>query len=813
MEKVITFNGRNPIPEGIRGHPSHFVSPKVKESKEYTRMKLEAIDAESTSGTYSMFRAKAEDYADWRSYAAGDQSVDQYKQVLMNPKHKRKGGRINRDQLSYKVLDWTPLGVAPKFVNVLVGRLIGQDNTIGVKAVDPKAIDARRQKEISMQEWVLNQQFLAEIQKTTGIQFASPMEQDAIPPPTNLQEVRNYMDMFYKEHYCLALMDMLTVLKDQDNYSQVLKMAATDLVEVGVGVTKTYRIGNRIKRRRCIPERMVTNNCKAEDFSDFEYGGEYWDLSIGELRELVQDQLTEDELKDIASQVSGKQFDDVTPYFKQYHAYPYDNIRITVLDAVWFSPDQETYEETINSYGNITTYDKEWDWAAQVSTDEYNNSTVNKARGSKMRRRVLNNLYQGMLVVGTKYVFNHGKCRDMLRNESDIGTCIGPFCIYSIKPIMKMLKPVFDSIQRNWLQYQHHINKSRPQGLDIEFTALQDVNIGGAGGEKMKPKDVLELYFDTGILLWKRRDWSGASNNWRPINELQNGLSPAAAQHFQNIVSEMDLLRAMVGLTDVASAETPNAETSKKATELGDGAVEDAIRYLYHAFDQVNIGTAKRTIMHISAMAANGMAPDYTEAIGTSSMLNLQMLADIGAHEYGAYLIREDTKEMKARLRSYTEAGIATGTLYTYEAWEIEHEPNPYRAISLLKMYQKQKDQAKQQQMMETYQAELQKNIESANATEDAKRQSLQFEYQLKGEYELAAANARMIENREKLRDEILLEKVKQGGQLNEEQEKRVTELMKINTQGQWDVMIADRKAKEAEAKRKEQAAKKPKVA
>jgi hypothetical protein len=799
-----------PVIEENFGYPSHFIDPAIKQTPEYARKYIGAIDSEYNKGSGNfVFRARAEEYAEWRAYAKGDQSIDQYKRILLNPKHKREGGKKNRDRMSYKNLDWSILPIAPKFVNVLVGRLISQDNGIGVKAVDPKAVNARRQKKLSMQEFVINQKFLQEVSDKTGIQFDSPLEDDVIPAPTNLAEIDLHMEMFYKEHYCLQLMDMLKLLNTHDNYDQILKEVADDLVKVGIAATRTYRIGDRIKRRRCIPERMVTNHCKSEDFKDFQHGGEYWDLTIGQLRELAGNQFTEEEYKKIAEKITGREFNISSDYFDKNQSYPYDHIRITVLDAVWFSPDQETYQVKPNQYGNMTVYEKDWNWISHVSTDEFNNSPINQANKSTIVRRTLNNLYQGMLVVGTEYVFNYGKCKDMLRNESNIGTTIGPFTIYSLgfDSIMRQLKTVFDNIQRNWLQYQHHINKSRPMGMDIEYTALQDISIGGKSGEKMSPKEVLELYFDTGILLWRRKDWGGQSqnNNWRPVNELNNGLSAAAAEHFRNIINEIDLLRSIIGLNELTDASTPNSETGKFVGQQAIGAVDHAVKYLHHAFDQINIGTQLRTVMHISAMAQNGMAPDYTEAIGLDSMMFLASMSEMGAHEYGIYLLRQPSVEMKQRLSLYVSEAIRAQTLLPEEAFEIEEETNPYRAIKLLKMYRKQKEQAKMREMEQTYKLEAQKNVESVTVSETEKRKTMEFEWTLKGKFEFDKNQAEILKNRELLRDQIVLAKLQAGQELTKIEAERVTKIMTEDTKGEWNMMIAqaNNEAKAKEAKNK----------
>lgn len=798
---------KSEIEEGQNGFPSHFVSPEVKQSKAYTLRWLDAIDKGGKTGGSPAFRNRAEDYQRWRELANGNQPVDQYKPLLGAARKKRAGGKRNRDKISYRAQNWEILAVAPKFVNVLIGRLIGQNNEIGVKAIDGKAMSARRHKKLQMEEWLVNQQFLKQVSQSTGIQFETPLEDDMFPPPTNFQELKIHMEMFYKEHYCLELMDMLNLLNQHDDYPQILKEVAEDLIKVGIAATKTYRVGGRIKRRRCIPERMVTNAVKFDDFRDLQYAGEYWDLTIGELREIAQDQFTEDDYRRIAEIATNNQFHEsqCAAFYQENYRYPYDNVKITVLDAIWFSPDQETYQIKPNRYGNTVVYEKEWNWMGHLSENEFNEYPANKANKSRIIRRELNNLYQGMLIVGTDYVFNYGKARDMLRNESNIGTCIGPFMIYTLgfDSLMRQLAPVFHSIQLNWLQYNHHVQKSRPAGLDIEFSALTDVNLKGTAGEKMTPKEVLELYFDTGILLWRRQGRDGQNSNWRPIQELNNGLSKAAADHFQNVINGIDLLRTIVGLNELTDASTPGAETGKFVAQVASGAVEDAIRYLHHAFDQINLGTQKRTVMHISAMAKEGMDPDFAEALGIDTMAFLGGMAEMGAHEYGVYLMRQPTEEMMVRLMGYTQESIKAGWLMPEEAFEIEEEAkkNIYRAVRLMKMYRERKRQQEAAAAEKVFEDELKKNAASSRATAEAEMDKLSHEYELKKEFLYEESKTKIMESRELIRDQLLLEKVKQGGKLSEIEEQRVTELMKINAQGEWDLRIQAKKAEEAKAK------------
>jgi len=602
--------------------PSDFIDPRLKEKPDYALRWAEAVDGRSNtsenpffSGGGNSVRIGKKDYHRMpllRSYARGEQPIEKYKPIL-GVRDKKVANDPNNE--SYKVLSWEILGIAPKFVNVLVGKLIGQNNDIGINAIDKQARDARIEKKIELQEYLINQPLYEAVTKATGLGFAGPVQEDVMPPPQNMGEIDTHINMFYKEKYCLAVQDMLREVNEQDGYLEVLKECAIDMVEVAVGITKTYRVQNRIMRRRCIPERCVSSSSVKDTGEDIKYFGEYWDLTIGQLKEIAGDQFKEEDYRKIAEEVGNQKFDSINTadYFNQYMCYPWDNTKITVLDLIWFSPDWETHQVGQNRYGNVSITKKDYSWWDGLRKKGVTEQVFNEKNESKVIRFKLDNQYQAMWVIGTKFVVNFGKSKDMLKNESSIGKTVGPYTIYKLKkcPIEPII-PTLNNIQINWLQYQHHAAKSRPAGLDIEFSALQDISLDGAGGTRMKPKEVLRLYFETGILLWRRKGADGQNSNWRPIQEMHNGMSPAMMQHFQNIINNMNLLRDQIGLNELTDASTPNSEMGKAVALMASGAKDDALRSIFVGFDQVNLGTHQKMVMHISWIGATRLAPEYT---------------------------------------------------------------------------------------------------------------------------------------------------------------------------------------------------------
>jgi hypothetical protein len=800
------YDKRNPA------FPSDFLSPTEKASKEYSLRWARAIDGVGLTGAENGLypgmggeNSSSTKYELWRAYARGNQSIDKYKPILGIRNKTRRDPQAN----SYRTLNFEILDIASKYVNVLIGKLLKQNNDIGINAVDKRAQDDRRKKKMEMQEYIVNKEFLKSVSKVTGIEFQTPVHDDVMPPPETLGEVNLYDQMFYKEDYCMVVQDLLKLMNEQDNYTELLSEVARDLVEIGVAVTKTYRVQNKILRRRCVPERMIISSSQKSTCDDLKYVGEYWDLTIGQLKEIAGDQLSEKDYQKIAEQTTGASYDNfnVPKYYSENLCYPWDNTKITVGDFTWWSPDWETYQVGANRFGNVAVSKKEFDWWKNLEEKGVTEEKFNKANESKVVRYALDNQYGCMWVLKTDFVINYGKCKDMLRNESSIGKTEGPFTIYkSKKCIMESIIPTLDNIQIQWLQYQHHAAKSVPAGPAIEFSALQDISIEGAGGKKITPKEALQIYFETGILLWRRRDAHGNMSNFKPIEQLAGGISNAMEKHFNFMIQDINLLRDQIGLNELTDASTPNSEMGKAVATMAAGATDDALRGLHFGFDWINLGTHKKTVMHISGMAATGLAPQYTEALGLQAMAIVALLSDLTIHELGVYPMKQPTEQMKAWINEYCKAGITNGTLYEEEAFEIQTEPNIWRSIRLLKMYRRQKQEQKAKEMQAQYQGEQEKNIASAQATAEAQKGAIDYEMEKKKELVWETEAAKQETEAKSIANQAFLiriqAKLDAKQELTMEEERRLTELMKIREQGKNQVMVAKVKPKPTAGKK-----------
>ena len=97
--------------------PSQVVSDLEKMSYEYGLKVAKAIQHEWFSKSYggsdsNRFRGNVSKFHTLRLYARGEQSIQKYKDELS----------INGD-LSYLNLDWTPVPIIPKFVDIVVNGI------------------------------------------------------------------------------------------------------------------------------------------------------------------------------------------------------------------------------------------------------------------------------------------------------------------------------------------------------------------------------------------------------------------------------------------------------------------------------------------------------------------------------------------------------------------------------------------------------------------------------------------------------------------------------------------------------------------
>ena len=159
--------------------PSQAVSDAVKNSQEYGLSVARAIEQEwfNRDNSVGRFWQTRDEYNKLRLYARGEQSIRKYKDEFA----------INGD-LSYLNLDWKPVPIIPKFVDIIVNGMQDRLFTIKAFAQDPIATGKRTKFVENIQRDLHAKEILAEIEAELGVNARNVPEEKL---PANICRTQN----------------------------------------------------------------------------------------------------------------------------------------------------------------------------------------------------------------------------------------------------------------------------------------------------------------------------------------------------------------------------------------------------------------------------------------------------------------------------------------------------------------------------------------------------------------------------------------------------------------------------------------------
>jgi hypothetical protein len=211
----------------INAFPSQVVSDLEKMSGEYGLKVGQAIAGEWLHETRSgnRFNNSNRNYHNLRLYARGEQSIQKYKDELS----------INGD-LSYLNLDWKPVPIIPKFVDIIVNGISERLYDIRAYSQDPFGISKRTEYMESMLGDLATQNLNDLTEQTLGITI-NENEKEEIPG--SKEELELHMQLTYKQAVEIAEEQALNVLLEGNDYDLIKKRFYYDLAVLGIGAVKT----------------------------------------------------------------------------------------------------------------------------------------------------------------------------------------------------------------------------------------------------------------------------------------------------------------------------------------------------------------------------------------------------------------------------------------------------------------------------------------------------------------------------------------------------------------------------------------------
>ena len=275
----------------IKGYfPSQAVSDAEKLSSEYGLKVGKAIEKEwfDVGSGFNKFHTNESSFHKLRLYARGEQSIQKYKDELS----------INGD-LSYLNLDWKPVPIIPKFVDIVVNGISERVFDIKAFSQDPYGVSKRT----AYMENILADMRTKELDEFSREAFGISLS--STPPeklPQDEEELELHMQLTYKQAVELAEEQAINVLLQGSRYDLIRKRVNYDLVTLGIGAVKnSFTESEGVKVDYVDPANLVYSYTESPYFEDLYYVGEVKTLPINEIKKEFPN-LTQQEIEDISGQ-------------------------------------------------------------------------------------------------------------------------------------------------------------------------------------------------------------------------------------------------------------------------------------------------------------------------------------------------------------------------------------------------------------------------------------------------------------------------------------------------------------------------------
>ena len=708
----------------IAHFPSQAVSDKEKNSEEYGISVARAIEAEwwrrdSGVGGYSYagvgrYRQTRYEFHRLRLYARGEQSTEKYKDEFV----------MNGD-LSYLNLDWKPVPILPKFVDILVNGM--QDRLFSIKAMaqDPTATERRTKFVEMIEEDMLSKEFISSIDESMGVDISN-VPQGSLPDTT--EELELYMQIGYKQGIEIAQEQAIDNIFMQNKYPLLKRRIDEDLVVLGIGAAKhTFNNTDGIKLDYVDPADLIYSYTEDPNFQDCYYFGEVRRLKANELKKQFPE-LTNDQIKEAIEKGSNWADYNATRYDYEDN---YDSNTLTVLYFNWKSWSNDVHKIKETSTGGNKALKKD---------DQFNPPKDDRSRFERVSKTE-EVIYEGAYILGTDMLISWKKASNMVRPESNTNKVLMNYIVSApkmykgrIESTVARMTTYADLIQLTHLKLQQTLQRLTPSGVYLDADGLAEIDLGN--GTTYNPQEALNMYFQTGSIIGRSMTVDGDPNPGKiPIQELPGGgggqveILTGAYNHYLNMI------RDVTGLNEARDGSDPDPYSLVGVQKLAAANSNTATRHILHASMAITSTLAEAISLRFKDVLEFHPTRDaFIGAIGQFSVGSLQELNNLHLHDFGIFLELAPDEEEKQMLEQNIQQALAKDSIYLEDAIDVRQIKNIKLGNQLLKYRRKKKMQADQQQQMQLVQQQSESNAQAAQQAEMAKAQGEQMKSQAKGQ-------------------------------------------------------------------------------
>lgn len=722
MQRDYTAKGQSTFPDPL-------ASTEEKMSQGYGLQYAKAMYSQWIGVDYnnSLYGRRFNEMQNNRDYAQGTQDTSIYRQILSSLD-------ANNGDGTMLTLDYTPVPIIPKFVRIVVNKILSRKPYPQVQAIDPLSRSEKDKKKNAAILHIENKEMLQEA-KALGLNVR--VDPDSLPDTPEETEI--FLDTNVKTDAEIAAQiatDMTLTWNDFDD--GIFRRCVEDLVTCGIAITKRTNDPNYgIREQYVDPAYFIHNYTDDPNMADLTYAGHFRTVTIMELKRLAGNQFTEEQYQQIAQTVMNRYGNDPLRYATQgynyetisnRYRYGYDEYKVQIMEFEFMSVDDIVFEKKESKFGNIGFY--------------YKGHSYNAPQQSVFDREAVYmknaTVYGGVYVIGTELMYNYGVQKNIPKNVHDIArarlsySCVATNLRGMIpKSMVSSIIGFGDMLQITHLKIQQSIAKAKPDGLIIDIEGLENVQLG-RGGE-LQPLEIQDIYEQTGVFYYRSKNPEGGFQN-PPIREIGN-----AIRNIQELVAlynhYLRMIRDATGINEVVDASTPKADALVGVREQAIAASNNATYDITHASQVLYKKVCDDIVRCLQVIPPKSVIYKvYTNAIGDTNMAILTSFDNLSMYNFGVVVMGEMDERAKIYLEQNINMALSQKEIDLEDAIAIRQLRDPEQAERLLVVRRKKRMKQRMEEAQQQAQFQAEANAQAAQIAAQSTMQAEQLKAQLEAQ-------------------------------------------------------------------------------
>ena len=704
--------------------PDPLAPQEEKLSKSYGLRYAKAIETQwgKLNDKSSLYGSRNNVFDRNRRYANGTQDTTIYKQLLnSNDPNKGEGSLMN--------MDYTPVPILPKFVKIVVNKILSRKPYPNLEAVDPLSSSEKDERKKKLSAQIKAKEALVNLKKTTG---GFTLDDDPEKLPDSLEEAEIFLDTNTKTDAEIAAQIGTEMTLTWSNFNDdIFRRCVNDIAALGMAVVKRSNDPNYgITPEYVDPSMFVHSKTEDPSFGDLVYAGHIKQIPVQELKRIAGNDFSDEEMKQILKTATKKGSNDryshdSIPSLKNQDLNEY---MVNLMEFEFLSVDCLHFEERENRHGNVGFYFEGYTYKERTGS-------VFERKPHKME---VTTVYSGKYILGTDFVIDYGLKANVPKNIHDISKAKLSYSVVATNVLNNNTKSMVDScvgfadmLQITHLKIQQAIAKAKPDGLIIDIEGLENVQLGKGGD--LQPLELHDIYEQTGVFYYRSKNPDGGFQN-PPVREIGNSI-----RNINELIGlynhYLRMIRDATGINEVMDGTTPKADSLVGVREQAMAAGNNAIYDITNASMILYKKVCEDVVKCLQIIPKESVLMNvYENAIGKENMKVLHSFNELPMYNFGVKV----QKEMEEMERQYLEQNIQTSLaqkeIDLEDAIAIRNLKDVNQAERLLIVRRKRRMKAMQDMAAQNSQMQAQQAAQAAQQASQSRAQEMQMEAQIEAQ-------------------------------------------------------------------------------